>query len=94
MFARLDRISPILWSNGLGEDVMDFKISHDCPPIPMRNFDFCAYDNDTMDVCDDEDCSCRHYVVRGFGSTAEEAIQEFVRVLLDKRDISVSEMMI
>jgi len=54
------------------------KTVFEYPPIPCRDFDWCAYDEDTMDVCQDPDCSCRRNVVRGFGATQEEAVLEFV----------------
>ena len=54
-------------------------------PIPLRNFDWLAYDAD-QDVCGDPDCSCRAHVVQGWGATEYEAILEWVRELLDRTD--------
>lgn len=72
---------------------MKLKVSYECPSIPMRGFDYRAYDEDTMDVCADPDCSCRKHVVQAFGATEEEAVYDFVFALLYKLDISVSEIM-
>jgi len=72
---------------------MKLKVINECPPIPLRGFDWQAYDEDTMDVCMDHDCSCRRSVVQAFAATEEEAVYDFVFALLDKLDVSVSEMM-
>jgi len=72
---------------------MRLVTSYECPPIPLRGFDWRAYDADSMDVCDDPECDCRRHVVQAFGATEEEAVYDFVFALLMKLDISVSEMM-
>jgi hypothetical protein len=51
---------------------------HVYPPIPLRNFDWQAYDANTMDICGDPDCHCRRNCVIGFGATEAEAIQDYL----------------
>jgi hypothetical protein len=72
---------------------MKLMTSFENPAIPWRTFDWVAYDDDAMDVCADPDCNCRSHVVQAFGVTEEEAVLNFVQTLLEKLDISVSEMM-
>ena len=61
---------------------MKIKTVHVFPPIPLRMFDWQAYDEDTFDVCSDPECSCRRNALVGWGSTEEEAIQD----LMDKME--------
>lgn len=72
---------------------MKLATAYECPPIPLRGFDWRAWDADSVDVCGDVDCGCRRKVIQAFGATEEEAVYDFVFALLDKLDISVSEMM-
>lgn len=52
---------------------MQIQISHDCPPIPMRDFDYAAYDEDTYEGGS----------TIGYGPTAFEAVVNFVEQLED-----------
>lgn len=45
---------------------MKIKVEYWAPPIPIRDFDFCAYDDDTLD-CDSH---------MGWGATEEQAIAD------------------
>jgi hypothetical protein len=74
--------------------MMKLVTSYEHPPIPWRKFDWCAFDEEQMSgICADPDCTCRQYLVRGWGETEEQAILAFVQDLLEKGDVSVSEMM-
>lgn len=49
------------------------------PPIPMRQFDWSAYDTDTYDGAPDS--GNRHQV--GYGRTEEEAVADLMELLAD-----------
>lgn len=64
---------------------MKLVTSCECPPIPLRKFDWVAFDEDQMGgVCSDPDCACRNSLLRGWGETEEAAIQAFVDELLEE----------
>jgi hypothetical protein len=53
--------------------------THDCPPIPVRNYDWCAYGDDY-----DADYADERYVGLapvGYGATEQEAISAYVMQL-------------
>jgi hypothetical protein len=52
-----------------------------------------AYDDDTLDVCSDPECNCRKHFVRAFGATEYEAVYNFVTEVLDRANVSVTELM-
>lgn len=56
---------------------MNIKTVHVCPPIPIRDFDWQAYDADTCDP--ENDCPV------GWGSTEAEAIADLLRQLEDSQ---------
>lgn len=73
---------------------MKLVTSFDCPPIPVRSFDWSAYEEEQMGgICSDPTCSCRDHLIIGHGSTEEDAVKDFVQSLLEHFDISVSELM-
>ena len=41
-------------------------------PIPLRNFDWCAYDDDTYDGAEDSNCPI------GYGATEQAAIDDLM----------------
>lgn len=53
---------------------MRIRTHNTFPPIPIRDFDWCAYDDDTYDGADDAGPQCV-----GYGRTVEEAIADFLR---------------
>ena len=55
-----------------------------CPPIPIRNFDWQAYVEGTIDVCSDPECSCRNKAVVGHGATEQEAIDDLMEQIREK----------
>lgn len=69
---------------------MNLKTTCICPPIPTRNFDWAAYDENTLDGDWDGEkyISPKNHFV-GYGTTEEEAIIAWVRILLDNADISM-----
>ena len=56
---------------------MRIKTRNIYPPIPLRNFDWCAYDDETY--CCPE---CRSPV--GYGRTEQEAIDDLLSILEEK----------
>jgi len=75
------------------ETAMDLRTSCICPPIPTRDFDWSAYDYNTLDGDWDGEkyiCPKNHFV--GYGQTEEEAIIAWVRILLDNADITITEI--
>jgi hypothetical protein len=61
------------------------KVSCDCPPIPFRNFDYSAIDDNSFDADWDGD----HYVTScpiGHGATASEAVIDFIEQLAARDD--------
>lgn len=66
---------------------MDIKTSFVYPPIPVRSFDWFCYDESTYCGCGD----C--HPITGEGATEEDAVMAFVADLLDRENLSVSEMM-
>jgi len=51
---------------------MKIHTEHVYPPIPIRSFDWCAYDDDTYDGAPDAGPQCV-----GYGATEAEAIADF-----------------
>jgi len=72
--------------------MIDLKTTCICPPIPDRSFDWCAYDDNTLDGDWDGDkfISPKHHFV-GYGPTEEQAIIAWVRILLDDADICLQQ---
>lgn len=58
---------------------MKIRTSFDYPPIPLRDFDWSAWDEDTYDGA--EDSSTRHQI--GYGRTEAEAIVALKEMLED-----------
>lgn len=56
---------------------MKIRTSYDCPPIPWRNFDWSAIDEDTYDVDCDEDGFFTNCPI-GHGATEQEAIADLL----------------
>ena len=50
----------------------EIKVIYVNPPVPMRNFDWCAY----YDGCEEEG-------QRGWGSTKEEAIEDLLDISVE-----------
>ena len=48
------------------------------PPIPLRDFDWCAYD---ADACGCPEC----HPIQGFGKTEFESILDFLEQFLEQR---------
>jgi hypothetical protein len=48
------------------------RTNHDYPPIPVRQFDWSAIDDDTYDGADDSSCPVGH------GATEQEAIDDLL----------------
>ena len=48
------------------------------PPIPIRNFDWEAYVDGSIDVCQDPECGCRRKVKVGRGPTEAAAVQDLM----------------
>jgi hypothetical protein len=72
--------------------MIDLKTTCICPPIPTRNYDWCAYDNNTLDADWDGEkyiCPKNHFV--GYGATEEEAIVAWVQIVLDDADLCLQE---
>lgn len=61
---------------------MKIRTAREYPPIPIRDFDWCAYDDDTFDGAAD---AGRQIV--GYGKTEAEAIADFKEQLEDSRDV-------
>lgn len=57
---------------------MKIKTIYDPPPIPFRNFDWCAYDDETYSGEEGEPI--------GFGETEEDAIDDLLLELLYRDD--------
>lgn len=60
---------------------MKIKTQCICPPIPIRQFDWIAYDDDIYDGALDSHC------VTGHGATEQEAITNFKQVLEESGDL-------
>ena len=58
---------------------MKIKTTYIFPPIPVRQFDWCAVDDDTYDGAEGSNCPI------GFGRTQEEAIAD----LLEKMEEAI-----
>jgi hypothetical protein len=58
---------------------MNIRTTHVCPPIPVRNFDWLAVDDDTYDGAPDS--GTRNQI--GFGRTEDEAIADLKEKLGD-----------
>lgn len=58
---------------------MKIRTEHVFPPIPLRQFDWVAYDDDTYCGCGD--CHC----LRGNGATEQEAIADLMEQMEDRR---------
>jgi len=56
---------------------MNIRTVHICPPIPIRDFDWCAYDEDTFDG---------EGRPVGYGSTEEEAIADLRQKIEEAND--------
>jgi hypothetical protein len=48
------------------------------PPIPLRQFDWCAYDEDTYDGAPDSHCPI------GYGATEEEAVADLMEQIEER----------
>jgi hypothetical protein len=57
---------------------MKIETSYDCPPIPIRNFDWSAIDASTYDGA--EGCHCPV----GYGATEAEAILDLVEQIAEQ----------
>jgi hypothetical protein len=55
---------------------MNIKTDHDPPPIPLRNFDWLAYDDDTYDGLGSP---------LGHGPTKEEAIADLLEQIEERQ---------
>lgn len=57
---------------------MKVRTSCICPPIPCRQYDWMAWDDDKYCPCDDPECSCHKSVgnATGYGPTEKEAIED------------------
>ena len=56
---------------------MKIKTNYEYPPIPIRDFDWSAVDDDTYDGAEDSHCPI------GWGRTEEEAIADLMQQLLE-----------
>lgn len=54
---------------------MNIKTHYVHPPIPTRNCDWCAVDDDVYDGAEDAHPSCR---LVGYGATEQEAIADLI----------------
>lgn len=66
---------------------MNIRTTPVYPPIPVRTSDWFCYDDDSYCGCGD----C--HPITGTGATEEEAVLAFVADLLDRMNISVTEIM-
>jgi hypothetical protein len=57
---------------------MNIETVHICPPIPIRTYDWCAFDADTYDEEGGD--------IRGWGATREEAIADLLRQIEEAND--------
>jgi len=62
---------------------MKIKTSYELTPMPNRNFDWCAVDDDTYDG---EGCPC------GWGATEEDAISDLMEQIEMMEDKAQSEV--
>jgi hypothetical protein len=53
------------------------KTNYEYPPIPIRDYDWSAIDDDTYDGAEDSHCPI------GWGRTEEEAIADLMQQLLE-----------
>jgi hypothetical protein len=60
---------------------MKIRTSFDYPPLPIRDYDWSAIDEDTYDGA--EDSKTRHNI--GYGATEAEAIADLMEILEDYR---------
>lgn len=58
-------------------DGINIRTSFDYPPIPVRQFDWSAIDDDTYDGADDSSCPIGH------GATEQDAIDDLMDQLTD-----------
>ena len=56
---------------------MKIKTNYEYPPIPIRDFDWSAIDDDTYDGAEDSHCPI------GWGRTEEEAIADLMQQILE-----------
>ena len=56
---------------------MKIKTNYEYPPIPIRDYDWSAIDDDTYDGAEDSHCPI------GWGRTEEEAIADLMQQLLE-----------
>lgn len=54
------------------------RTNYDYPPIPIRQFDWSAIDDDTYDGADDSHCPIGH------GTTEAEAIEDLLEQIADE----------
>lgn len=62
---------------GRGDRVLNIRTSFVYPPIPIRQFDWSAVDDDTYDGADDSHCPIGH------GATEQEAIDDLMQQIED-----------
>jgi hypothetical protein len=58
---------------------MKIRTSFDYPPIPIRDYDWSAIDEDTYDGAEDSKTRCQI----GYGATEAEAIADLMEILED-----------
>lgn len=56
---------------------MKIRTSHDYPPVPFRNADWSAIDEDTYDGGEEDNCPV------GRGATEQDAINDLVQQMVD-----------
>lgn len=55
------------------------RTNYDYPPIPVRQFDWSAIDDDTYDGAEDSSCPIGH------GATEEDAIEDLLEQIDDEK---------
>jgi hypothetical protein len=60
---------------------MNIRTIHICPPIPIRRYDWCAYNGDTFDAE-----SSKSLV--GYGCTEQEAIADLLQLIAEANDVN------
>ena len=61
---------------------VNISTSFNCPPIPIRDYDWSAVDYDTYD-CDCDDCGFFSLGPVGHGATEQEAIADLLMQMED-----------
>ena len=61
---------------------MKIRTEHIFPPIPIRQFDWCAYDDDTYDGAPDAGPQ-----IVGHGATEKEAVEDFMEQWNEKEGV-------